>query len=278
VSFVLRIALSLALLGVFAGSAHAAASLRHETAASANVSATVGYRKVSSTRYAMQLKIALSGKTAYDKPVPTSFAQTGSSRPLGYTGGADTVEVGDLDGDGIPEVLVNLYTGGAHCCNWTWVYHYVAKKKVWSRTAHIWGDPRYTLADLSHTDSLELVSADDRFAYAFSDYADSALPVQVWTFGGGRFTDTTRKYTKLIQANLNANWRSATRAPKGTAVRGILAAWVADNCLVNNCSFAYKRVQALAPQLNGAGDSANGSVASYLRKLKSSLVAWGYWK
>src|SRR5262249_23604484 len=35
--------------------------------------------------------------------------------PAGF-GNIDAVHVQDLDGDGEPEVIVDLYTGGAHCC------------------------------------------------------------------------------------------------------------------------------------------------------------------
>ncbi|HEX5449005.1 MAG TPA: hypothetical protein VFW85_03005 [Gaiellaceae bacterium] len=274
----LRIAFALALLGVLAGSAHAGTPLRRETASSGNVKATVAYRQIDATHYAVKLTIVKDGKTTYNKAVPTAFAHTGPSQPLGLVGGASTLELGDLDGDGVAEVLVNFYTGGAHCCNWTWAYHFNAKKLVWSRTAHIWGDPLYTMADLAHTNSLQLISADDRFAYAFSSYADSVLPVQVWVFKNGRFTDATRTYGNQVSLDLEKNWHHFKSAQPGTALRPILAAWVADNCLAGGCNAAYATVQSLASKLNGPADKSDGSVQSFLTKLKSSLMTWGYWK
>lgn len=276
--FVLRIALVLAVLGVAVGSAHAAAPLRHETASSGDIRATVVYRQLDSTHYAMQLTVVKGGKLSYNKPVPMSFGHTGPSQPLGIVGGANTLELGDLDADGVPEVLVNLYTGGAHCCNWTWAYHFSAKTQAWTRTAHVWGDPLYTLSDLSHTNALQLLSADDRFAYAFSAYAGSVLPVQVWVFRNGRFIDETRSFGKVVNQDLATNWHRFSAAPPGTALRPIVAAWAADSCLLGGCAVAYARVQALAPKLNGQADKINGSITSFLAKLKSSLVAWGYWQ
>ncbi|HEY3961417.1 MAG TPA: hypothetical protein VGL84_02740 [Gaiellaceae bacterium] len=274
----LRFALVLTLAGTLVASAGAASPVRSETATSGHVKATVTYRQLDATHFAMQLTVVRNKNSVYNKPVPTSFAHTGPSQPLGLVGGASTIELGDLDGDGEPEILVNLYTGGAHCCNWTWAYKWQPKLRTYSRTAHVWGDPLYRLADLGHTNSLELVSADDRFAYAFSDYADSVLPVQVWTLLKGRFVDSTHSYANVVTADLATNWRRYQEAAPGTPVRGILAAWVADDCLLGDCQAAYARVRSLSSRLGDSADVQNGSVAAYLTKLKSSLVAWGYWQ
>jgi hypothetical protein len=277
VAGVLRIAVVAAVAATLASSAGAASPVRTETATSGHVRATVTYQQVGLARFSMQLAVVRNKNKVYAKAVPMSFAHTGPSQPLGYVGGASTVSLGDLDGDGEPEILVNLYTGGAHCCNWTWVFKWQSKLKTYSRTAHIWGDPLYRLVDLGRTNSLELMSADDRFAYAFADYADSPLPVQVWTFQKGRFVDTTRMYGNAISGDLGAKWRMYQTAPVGTPVRGILAAWAADDCLLGGCQAAYARVKSLSSKLDDPADMQNGSVASYLTKLKSSLVTWGYW-
>lgn len=273
----LRIALVFALAATLAAGASAASPVRSETATSGHTKATVTYQQLAAAQFSMRLSVVRGRNKVYDKPVPLTFAHTGPSQPLGYVGGASTVDLGDLDGDGEPEILVNLYTGGAHCCNWTWVFKWQPKLKTYARTAHVWGDPLYRLVDLGRTNSLELVSADDRFAYAFADYANSPLPVQVWTFQKGRFVDTTRKYGNAISGDLGAKWRMFQTAPAGTPLRGILAAWAADDCLLGGCQAAYARVMSLQSKLAGHADLQNGTVASYLKKLKSSLVAWGYW-
>jgi hypothetical protein len=273
----LRIAQIAALAGALAASAGASSPVRTETATSGHVRATVTYQQLAPAQFSMHLAVVRNKNKVYAKAVPMSFAHTGASQPLGYVGGASTVDLGDLDGDGEPEVLVNLYTGGTHCCNWTWVLKWQPKLRSYSRTAHIWGDPLYRLVDLGHTNSLEFMSADDRFASAFADYANSPLPVQVWTFEKGRFVDTTRTYGNAISSDLGANWRKYQTAPAGSPVRGILAAWAADECLLGGCQAGYARVKALAPKLGNPADLKSGTTASYLKKLKSSLVDWGYW-
>jgi len=100
--------------------------------------------------------------------------------------------IADLDGDGEPEVLVDLYTGGAHCCFYTVVLRYDGHS--YEAVTHLWGDPGYELSDLDHDGRPELVSADDRFADQFTAYASSLLPVQVWRYDHGMLTDVTSQY------------------------------------------------------------------------------------
>jgi len=44
----------------------------------------------------------------------------------------------------------------------------------------------------------ELVSQDDRFAYAFTSFALSYLPVRVWHFDHGRLVDVTRRFPAQV--------------------------------------------------------------------------------
>lgn len=65
------------------------------------------------------------------------------------SGGAvdsSSVSVVDLDRDGEPEVLFDLYTGGAHCCLYTMFFRFAAGTYV--RHVHSWGNPGYRLRDL----------------------------------------------------------------------------------------------------------------------------------
>ena len=68
-------------------------------------------------------------------------------------------------------MLVDFYTGGAHCCFYSVIYRYVGGRYVSS--FHFWGDPSYRLVDLNRDGRPDFRSADDRFAYAFSCFACS---------------------------------------------------------------------------------------------------------
>src|SRR3954451_12120021 len=77
----------------------------------------------------------------------------------------------DLDADGEPEVLVDLYTGGAHCCATTLIW-FVDGSRYRRRVLGL-GDQGYRLKDLDADGQPEIVTADDRFAYAFTAFAYS---------------------------------------------------------------------------------------------------------
>ena len=55
-----------------------------------------------------------------------------------------------------------------------------------ARCATYWGDASFGLRDLDGERLPELSRTDDRFRlYAFTSYAGSALPVQVWRYRAG---------------------------------------------------------------------------------------------
>jgi putative transposase len=78
---------------------------------------------------------------------------------------------------------------------------------------------------------VQLVSADNRFAYAFSLYAGSGFPVRVWSYRSGKLVETTLSYANLIAQDASRYWRGyRANAKLHWEVRGVLAAWAADEC------------------------------------------------
>src|SRR5215208_430600 len=92
-----------------------------------------------------------------------------------------SITLADLDGDRESELLLDLYTGGAHCCIVTQVFALQAPPTAavppsYGRVEHNFLDPGYTLRDLNGDGVPEFQSADGRFAYALSSYAGSGVP------------------------------------------------------------------------------------------------------
>jgi hypothetical protein len=157
-----------------------------------------------------------------------------------------SISVADLDGDGEPEVILYLYWGGAHCCWYTQVYRYGSSSNNYALSTHVWGNTSARTADLNHNRRREFVSADDRFSYQFTDFADSAWPVQIWAFDAGAFANVTRRFPASIRADARRQWRLAfSRGADGIRRRGVLAAWTADECLLGNCRQAFAKLDAL---------------------------------
>jgi hypothetical protein len=198
------------------------------------------------------------------------------TKPVAVHGGKP-LTVTDLDGDGEPEVLVDLYWGGVHCCWSSRIYRWHPTKAAYISSAQLWGNFAYRLVDLDQDRQLEFVSADNRFAYEFTSFAGSSFPLQIWTYRGGRLLDTTRDYPALVADDARQEWRryrdELGRSAEDRVTRGFLAAWAADECLLDRCD------QAFATLYEVREDFAHedfGSAAEYLKHLHGFLDRTGY--
>jgi subtilisin-like proprotein convertase family protein len=190
--------------------------------------------------------------------------------------------VRDLDVDRDPEVILDLWTGGAHCCTQSLIYHYEAARHRYRRTFHDWGSafPPYRIGDPNYDGRPELLSSDDRFAYVFTSFAGSVFPLRIWRFEAGKLRDVTRWFPNLVANDAGRIWRSylSVRHQHGD-VRGALAAWLADQYLLGREEEGWARVDdayrrgELGPR-NDLGGWPQGR--AYLYKLRSYLGELGY--
>lgn len=142
--------------------------------------------------------------------------------------------VRDLDGDKEPEVIADMFTGGAHCCRYSLIYEYDRDRKQYVESRANWGNLGYQLRDLDRDGKLEFYSADDRFAYTFTSYAASAFPIQIWRLENGKLIDVTRQYPKEIYSDTYQLWQlyQKIRTDEDAEVKGVLAAYLADKYLL----------------------------------------------
>src|SRR5262249_7807327 len=97
----------------------------------------------------------------------------------------------------------------------------------------LWGDPGYE--GQLHDGRYEFITADDRFAYAFTAFAASGLPMQVFTIDqAGNLVDVTRPRPDLVRDDLKQWWQAyvSERGKPDGDVRGVLGAWCADQYLL----------------------------------------------
>jgi hypothetical protein len=212
------------------------------------VAAQLSYDRKEDFRYEdVRIKITRGGAVLLDALVPPPCDEC----PVIPAGRGDdespSLNLRDIDGDGEPEALIDLYTGGAHCCSYTQIYDYHAATNAYRRVKGAWGDYGYTLRDLDKDGLPEFESADWRFAGAFTAYAASGAPPRIFEFTGGRLKDVTRDFRSRIKSNLRTylrlykNWRDDDEAPE---VRGFLAAYVADKYLLGQGDTAFDLVYA----------------------------------
>lgn len=147
--------------------------------------------------------------------------------PAIYPRHAKSVRVVDLDRSGEPEVLVDEYSGGAHCCQSTRIYRFRGGRYTFG--THQWGNQGYVLRDLDGDGRPELVSADDTFSYAFSAFAFSRWPIRIFDERGGRLAERTRHFPGAVRRDMRAQRKAYLAARRDhEAVGPALGAYAAD--------------------------------------------------
>jgi hypothetical protein len=271
------VALAMALAALaLTGSATAANRHVVETAVDGNVEADFSYDyNAQSYRFTNpHLTIRRGGAVLLDedlKPV-TSYSEVDPAR---YFNHQKSVAVRNLDVDPEPEIVLHLWWGGAHCCWYTQVYRFDQMANDYVLTRHIFGNADYRARDLDHDGRPEFVSGDDRFAYQFTDFADSSWPVQVWRYRAGRFDDVTRSFPTLARRDARRQWHWALARRYRTDNVGVLAAWTADECLLRHCDSAFRQLEVLRRE-HHLGLGWDKTAKAFLRHLHKFLRRTGY--
>jgi hypothetical protein len=218
------------------------------------------------------LTIARAGVTAYSAPVTDpdcDGCEPGALEPK-----FSSVQVLDIDNTGEPNVILTLFTGGAHCCTIAQVFSYDAATGTYTKARQDFEDPGYELKRLVPGGDYLFVSANAAFEYEYTSYAQSADPIQIWSFADGVFTDVTRSYPTLITKDA-AQWLKLFKhnLKDGT---GPLAAWAADEEELGHDALVQSTLQAQLKAGHLVGGFVNGK--KYVKLLNQQLRKLGYEK
>jgi len=187
--------------------------------------------------------------------------------------------VRDLDG-GEPEVLVELYTQGAHCCSVALALRYDGA--TYRPKLLLYGNFGYKVVDLDRDGLPELSAFDERFVYTFSAYVFSSAPPQISQYRKGRLVDVTRRFPAEIRRNaaqVGKEFLTKKRPPKDVDLRSFVAVYVADQYLLGRPAEARRALDyALAHGLLYRGKEYLGSPAgrNFVAVLMRDLRRWGY--
>jgi hypothetical protein len=271
-------------LALFIAAAPAAASAKiastTQTASSGSVTATFTFTYLPPITYpSKHLTISRAGQVVYDQAVLSKLCGTSGAvqkycGPGGGATGKSSVHVVDLEHNGEPDVVLDLYTGGAHCCFIEQVYSFDPATGTYIVAARGFSNSGAQIKDLGHDGHFEFLTADNSFAYAFTDFADSGLPIQILTFSGGRFTDVTRSYPKLIAKDA-AVWLKAFKHDLTNGV-GLIAAWAADEDMLGHTRLVSRTLnkELHAGNLRSLGGATSGR--KFIRALNQLLKKDGY--
>ena len=112
----------------------------------------------------------------------------------GFGNRVETPEVRDITGDGVPELIVESFSGGAHCC-WTYRIYSLGETLTcigyFPDTAH-----GLLFADYDQDGVYEIDTTDATFDYWQTAYAYSPKPLIIFRYGpDGYHLDTERMHT-----------------------------------------------------------------------------------
>jgi len=252
----------------------ASLSVGHQDASAGDWRAKLTFEQKSSLEYSdLHLTVLAGSRLVLDQPVTSSLRRVGNRLQPGGFFGRSSVSFRDLNGDGTKELLLALFTGGAHCCSIEQVFDFSGAKPRKAEFDFADSGAKLKLLD----GKVVFVSADDSFAYRFTDYADSGAPIQLWAYRAGRFANVTRSHRRAIVADAAFWWKQyrAERSKHGD-LRGILSAWAADEALLGRAAESKQTLLQIAS--GGALDQGFGAPkgSAYVRALWRFLAKQGY--
>jgi hypothetical protein len=276
-----------ALAALLVAAPSAAAKSKTETSTRGQVTATLSY-DYTQTRYGtanfsnMRVTIERAGVRLIEKQLGPECEFCTPWPAGGANDDNPSVFVRDLDADGEPEVLVQLYTGGANCCYYSDSWRFdEAQNKYIEKVLRPGLSFPYTLRDLNKDGVPEFQSYDYRFAYKYGSNADTPRPLRIFDWRSGRLIDVTIAYPALAARDAADYYKSYLkyRKVKDVNVRGLLAAYLASSYNAKKGSVAWRRVVA-AYRRGDVDKKFAGDVGphgrAYLTSLRSFLKKLGY--
>ncbi len=250
-----------------------------ETASSNKLTAVFSYTGTYPQSRDPHLQISQSGKVIYSREVTSSWCGNECWPDL-IDAGQTTLHVVRLQPHRPPSVVLDLYSGGAHCCSVEQVFTLGPKSDRVQKTEHNFGDPGVRLVRIGPGGTYDFLSADDAFAYAFTDYAASGMPIEIFQVVNNGFRDVTRSFPKLIAQDAR-RWHAAFEASARSSYQdtvGIVAAWAADEDMLGRYASVrtFLAAQAKAGHLNCALSPIEPSGQRFVITLENFLHAHHY--
>lgn len=103
----------------------------------------------------------------------------------------------DINGDGIPEIVLMGFSGGAHCCSEHSVYSLTVPPKLLLKTFTGHG----ASIDIKQIDKgpKEIIGLDWRFAYAYDlSFAESPALPRIFAYKNGKYVDSTLEFPNYL--------------------------------------------------------------------------------
>jgi hypothetical protein len=119
-----------------------------------------------------------------------------------YYDGITELKEYDLDNDGKKEILIEMYSGGAHCCSSLFAGEIQKGKFVYTDSI-LWGNSYYEIKDLNGDKKFEISGVNDMFAYAFTNYAQSQMNILIYGYKNKKFVNVTKSFPELVNKQID---------------------------------------------------------------------------
>ncbi len=106
----------------------------------------------------------------------------------------------DLNQNGIPDLMIEMYSGGAHCCFTSSLIELSDPANMVFEQA--FSECPASPVDLDGDGIAEFTSCDDIWAYAYCSYAESPLPPVAWKWNGERYEIANREFPQLYDDDI----------------------------------------------------------------------------
>ncbi len=146
----------------------------------------------------------------------------------------DPISGTDLDGDGIPDVVLSGYSGGLHCC---YVYEIVSLGPK-PRVLHTFQNPVPIKFEKQSDGTALIRAADGVFDYFLVPHSDAVIPLLALKVQGNNLVDVSAKYPEVYDKEIeqarsqltpealaslkNANYRDKLYTDQVPTVRKVL--------------------------------------------------------
>ena len=258
----MKAALSLVVVGIVVAGVMAqpaAGAVRKHTARQGVVRAELSYRTIPDSHYwkSGRFRIWIRGRLVVERRISLGAVWP---RPI---------SVRQLDGVGLPEVLLTEFSGGNGCCWDHWIY--AGDKRIRAP----WLNPP-GIRDADGDGKPEIHGWEFRWSL-WGARAAGRLPVKVWTYAAGKVTDVTRSFPAEVQADQAEHfsaYEQALAADDPISARNGIAAYVADGYTLGKGEEAMAVLQAAVDA--GKLDDSTESGAEFVDDLRRLLRDRGY--